>query len=144
MPTIVDANCCSKTFSSPPNPEFMPIVKAIFSGKVTLACGGRLQREYALIKDARSALVKLEQAGRLILLNKDKVDFLEKELIAKNACVSDDQHVIAIAQLSGARLLCSHDHALHTDFQNKSLVDQPRGKIYQHAGHASLIKALGL
>ena len=43
---------------------------------------------------------------------------------------SDDHHVIALAQLSGARLLYSNDSALHDDFGNKSLIDQPRGRIY--------------
>ena len=47
-----------------------------------------------------------------------------------SACVSDDEHVIALAQVSGARLLFSNDAELHKDFKSKELIVQPRGKVY--------------
>ena len=55
-------------------------------------------------------------------------------------CVSDDPHVIALAQESGARLLCSLDEALHTDFTNPRLINAPRGHVYQNAAHKHLIR----
>ena len=43
---------------------------------------------------------------------------------------SNDAHVIALAQLSGARLLYTNDGDLQKDFRNKNLVDNPEGKVY--------------
>lgn len=144
MPTIVDANCCAKAFSTPPDPEFAPIAKALFTRRATLVCGGRLQREYLRVNVAARALKTLEQAGVLKILDPQAVDKLEYQLAAQKACVSDDQHVIAIAQLANARLLCSHDQALHHDFLNKQLIDHPRGSVYQDSSHGHLIPVLGM
>ena len=58
---------------------------------------------------------------------------------ALSICVSNDPHVIALARISGARLLCSRDQKLHSDFGNKHLVDNPRGSVYQDIPHAPLI-----
>ena len=54
----------------------------------------------------------------------------EEKLLQEEGCRSNDTHVIALAQISGARLLYSNDKDLHVDFKNKRLIDEPRGKIY--------------
>ncbi len=58
------------------------------------------------------------------------MDEREEKLLQEETCRSNDTHVIALAQISGARLLYSNDMALHKDFRNKSLIDKPRGKVY--------------
>ena len=63
------------------------------------------------------------------------------ELRDSNACVSDDQHVIALAQVSGARLLFSNEPNLHRDFKSKRLIDKPRGKVYSNKESKDLSKA---
>ena len=52
------------------------------------------------------------------------------KLRQNGACKSNDEHVIALAQVSGARLLYSGDGDLRKDFKNKELIDHPRGKVY--------------
>lgn len=59
-----------------------------------------------------------------------KVEKRAIELREIDLCVSDDEHIIALAQISGARLLYSNDGDLHKDFRNKNLIDNPRGKVY--------------
>ena len=70
-------------------------------------------------------------------------------------CVSDDPHVVALAQLSGARLLYSNDTDLMQDFRNRNLIDRPRGRIYSTdekmnpsksftTTHRNLLKTKGL
>ena len=54
----------------------------------------------------------------------------ETRLEKKGLCISDDPHVIALARISGARLLCSNDKDLQQDFGTKNLIDRPRGKVY--------------
>ena len=54
----------------------------------------------------------------------------EKARRVEGACKSNDEHVIALARIGGARLLYSRDLTLHQDFRNKRLIDDPRGQIY--------------
>jgi len=37
--------------------------------------------------------------------------------------------IVALAQVSGARLLYSNDRNLQQDFGNKAFIDKPRGKV---------------
>jgi len=46
---------------------------------------------------------------------------------------------IALARVNGARVLCSEDGALWTDFKNQRLINKPRGRIYRTAQHARLL-----
>ena len=70
------------------------------------------------------------QTGKIRIVPRERVDARMRELRDAGSCTSNDEHVISVAQLSGARLLYSNDIALHDDFKNKNLVDQPRGKVY--------------
>ena len=58
------------------------------------------------------------------------MDTREEELNREGSCLSNDTHVIALAQTSGARLLYSNDKNLQVDFKDKRLIDEPRGKVY--------------
>ncbi|MDE0306934.1 MAG: hypothetical protein OXI87_18940 [Albidovulum sp.] len=46
-------------------------------------------------------------------------------------CESNDQHVLALARISGARLLYTNDQKLMDDFKNTELVSTPKGKVYR-------------
>ena len=54
---------------------------------------------------------------------------LEDILVERGVCQSNDQHVIALAIVSGARLLYSNDRRLQRDFKDRRLIDPP-GKVY--------------
>ena len=102
----------------------------IDSGHGRLVLGGRLRRELDRIQRLREWRLQAVLAGRITLLNDDAVDGKARELEQQDACRSDDEHVIAVAQLGGARLLYSNDSDLQDDFRDKALTDQPRGKVY--------------
>ena len=53
---------------------------------------------------------------------------------------SDDPHVLALARVSGARLLYTKDNALIRDFKDKKFIDQPRGKVYTRKTNEDLLK----
>jgi hypothetical protein len=137
---IIDANVASNALRDPPRPEFVPICEALFSGSARMVHGGKLTDEYLRIGSIRSALSQLDRAGRVVVLIRAEVDAFERLLADAGVCESDDPHIIAIAQLSGARLLCSNDQDLHRDFTNKDLVDKPRGSVYQNESHKHLIR----
>jgi len=55
----------------------------------------------------------------------------EARTLSKEACCrSNDEHVLALARLGGARLLYSRDEALREDFKDVRLLANPRGKLY--------------
>jgi len=64
------------------------------------------------------------------IVQDDDVDQRVKNLNQLGTCKSDDPHIIALAQISGARLLYTNDKALQKDFKRKELIDSPRWKIY--------------
>jgi hypothetical protein len=79
------------------------------------------------------------RAGRAHLVDGSTVDAEEARLRAAKACTSDDEHVVALARMSGARVVCTEDHALWHDVRDKKLLDRPRGRVYRTARHKPLL-----
>ena len=73
------------------------------------------------------------------ILDKSEVDARTEQIQNEGSCTSDDPHVIALAQVSRARLLYSNDGDLQKDFKNKRLIDQPRGKVYSTIKNKKLL-----
>lgn len=99
----------------------------------TIVVGGQELREalYWRHDDKERQFVgELRSAGKIIEKKDSEVEKRAIELRKIDLCVSDDEHIIALAQISGARLLYSNDDDLHKDFGNKNLIDNPRGKVY--------------
>ena len=73
-------------------------------------------------------------AGAVVLADAEKVKACAQQFAAGGAMVSDDPHVLALAFVSGARLLYTNDPRLQRDFTNPALI-RPRGKVYSTAVH---------
>lgn len=99
-----------------------------------------LAEEYSSNEAVRRILVNLDRMGRAIRADDAAIEAAMGSLRDQDLCRSNDIHIIALAQASGARILCSHDHALHADFKNKRLVDNPRGKVYLNPKHNHLLR----
>ena len=100
------------------------------SGKGKLVVGGELRRE---LSDYRRFIKWLSQArlsGHVVLVADDEVDAETYSLLDSNICKSNDAHVLALAKVSGARLLFTNDQALQSDFRNPQIVSGTRGRIY--------------
>lgn len=139
MCLILDANCLHKIFPDV-GASFLPVFEALMSGNAKLVLGGtKLRSEYALLNKAWKMIVALDKAGRVKMVNDSQVDIREAELNIAGQLKSDDPHVIALAMISGVRLLCSHDQNLHVDFTNPAILT-PRGCVYQDASHKHLIR----
>ncbi|MXW61026.1 MAG: hypothetical protein F4Z58_00765 [Acidimicrobiaceae bacterium] len=128
MCAIVDASIVGNLLGSDANPAATGFRKAVDNGTVPLVVGGtRLDCE---LKNtgARQWVRELTNAGRLTRVDDSEVDNLAEQL--DGFCKSNDSHIIALAQISGARLLYTNDQALTGDFRNSDLVNNPRGKVY--------------
>ncbi len=144
MCIIVDANVMARVLLDPTDSDFAPVHRAlsgISSPSVKLVYGGsKLLREYARNTEVRRQVASLDRAGRAVKVADAKVDAEEKRVQKCGIVKSDDEHVLALARVTGARLLCSHDGDLITDFTNVAIVSAPRGKVYKKKAHSHLLR----
>ena len=137
---IVDAHLLHDVFNPSCSRDCLPIREAIWGTKIRLVCGGtKLKDEYQQSPKIWSMVVALEKAGKAKLVPDGMVDKEMSNLITNFQLSSDDPHVIALARVSGARLLCTLDQGLHCDFRDKNLIAKPRGYVYQRLEHKPLI-----
>ena len=131
MCAIVDANVTHEVFGPTPSDAGSRFFDWIQSGKGRLISGGRNLRELEQCSDGyREWVNEAISSGALTIKNEEAIDTRERQLKSSNLLASDDPHVLALAQLSGARLLYSNDKDLQEDFTNSKLIGSPRGKVY--------------
>jgi hypothetical protein len=123
-------------------PDYTLIRNAVLGGKCCLSYGGRLRREYQDSPDLMRFVLQLDRAGKAKAFPDSTIDDIEQMLLQRQLCISDDPHVIGLAQVSGARLLCTDDVALQSDFRNAALLNSPRGNVFKNPSHRHLIRRL--
>ena len=94
-----------------------------------IVAGGRLFRELIQNPNFRSFFEARQQAGRAIRIPDAVVDEAEAELHDMETR-SNDKHVLALARVSGARLLFTNDNALKLDFTDTNIIPNTPGHIY--------------
>lgn len=139
MCLIVDANVASIVFGDSGKTDFSPVRKALLAGKAFGVYGGKLAREYKKLGRLRGLIREYDRKGALRKISDTQVDQATQKLERTSLCKSDDAHIIALARVSGVRLLCSHDKDLHRDFTNPRLLS-PAGSVYQKPRHSDLIR----
>ena len=142
MCLILDTNRFGDALSDPPAPAYVPLLRWLTDpdGDGALVFGGtKYRREIDKLEKARLFFVNRCRAGRAYLVDQGIVDTEEARLCAAKACTSDDEHVVALARMSGARIVCTEDRALWRDVRDKKLLDRPRGRVYRTARHKSLL-----
>lgn len=138
MCLILDVNVVHKVFPAP-HDDFKPIHKALISGRARLVYGGELTREYERLA-FRRVLLRLDQRGAAKQFPDSAVDAEAERLRRGRLCKSNDTHILALAEVSGARLLCSEDVDLGDDFTNAAILSKPRGSVYKRVEHEHLIR----
>lgn len=131
MCAIIDANIAAEVFGDDRPEAGEEFFKWIDAGKGVLVVGGKLYQE--LVR----ASAEFRVWGPAALLSGDmtredanEVNAREREIHGNREHSSNDPHVLALAQISGARLLYSNDRNLQQDFRNPKLINRPRGNIY--------------
>ncbi len=108
-----------------------------------MVVGGKLRAELGMIGSFCEWQKQAVLAGRIKNENDAVVNERARELTRRNVCSSNDQHVIALANVSGARLLYTNDGDLQKDFKNHKLIKKPRGKIYSAQAQADFGRVHG-
>ncbi len=129
MCAIIDANVAHQLERSERHSPGLRFLDRVDRGGMLLVIGGRLSRELGQTR-IREWLKEALLAGNARAYNDEIVDRRTEEIHELGTCSSDDPHIIALAQISRARLLYTNDRNLQSDFRNKSLIDKPRGKVY--------------
>jgi hypothetical protein len=142
MCLILDANRFGEALSTPPSPDYRPIIDWLTASNSTgmVVFGGtKFLQEIARSPRARQWFLELQRAGRAKSIDRAAVDAEEKAIRARGLCFSDDEHLVALARKSGARIICTEDAALFKDVRNPALLSQPRGRVYRTKRHVALL-----
>lgn len=130
MGVIVDANVAAEVFSENRTPAGDRFRQHITMGGGFLSSGGKnlaeLRRVGGFREWEKTALLYRRLRYEKTRSVKQRTDVL----VATNACESDDEHVIALANIGCGRLLFTNDRALQRDFRNPDLVNEPRGQVF--------------
>lgn len=129
MCAIVDANIANEVFGANRIAAARKFFDWLNTGAGILIAGGELLNELNITK-YREWVKQARLSGKLKVVDYQAVEARTTKLYNKKECKSDDHHVIALAQVSGARLLYTNDGDLIEDFKNKKLIDKPRGRVY--------------
>ena len=130
MCAIVDANVAHEVFGPSTPPAGREFLDWLSKGRGRLVVGGKLHKELKRSKDFGEWAREFTLAGKMRVVDASEVNARTNHVRSEGACASDDPHVVALAQVSGARLLYSNDRKLQKDFRNKQLIDDPRGSVY--------------
>ncbi|MBI4954336.1 MAG: hypothetical protein HY908_20095 [Myxococcales bacterium] len=138
MCVIIDANRFAEAVAQPPASAYRPLIDWLLlprSDGVAVFGGSKYAEELRRAPSAQRFFVKLVQAGRA-----KPIAGVDAEADAVRArCVSDDEHIVALARLSGARVVCTEDGDLMSDVRDPRLLARPRGRVYRNAGHRALL-----
>jgi len=139
MCVIIDADVASRVFAVPCEDDFAPLWEWIDRRSGKLVFGGKNGVELKRLGKVKGRLMQMWRAGQALQVLTTRID-AEKTVVTRlGICRSNDPHVIALARASGARILCTNDQNLETDFKNRTLVPSPRGKVYKTARHERLL-----
>lgn len=156
MCAIVDANAAHEVFGRQPTDAGEGFFRWLNSGKGKLVVGGKLKEELMGKKPKKGEKLKEEVngvsefrvwaaqnnlSGKLINADENRVDQETEKARSSGGLKSDDPHIIALAQVSGARLLFSNDRDLQKDFKNPVIINEPRGKVYSTISNQSFTDA---
>ena len=139
MCAIVDNNVRDQVFgANSQSPAGRFFLDWLSSGRGRLVVGGKLLRELNGYSDFNRWLRTALARNRARQIDDDRVDAETEAIRARQICRSDDEHVLALAQVSGARLLFTNDRALQDDFTNRRIIPNPRGRIYTTVVHSDI------
>lgn len=130
MCAIVDVNIAHEVFGDNRPAAGEKFFDRVSNGAFRLVVGGELREELYQRSTTRRWLLTSRRSEMIRFVKDSEVNALTEDIKRAQVCQSDDPHIIALAKISGARLLYSNDIDLHKDFRDKGLIDQPRGRVY--------------
>lgn len=137
MCVIIDKNVVGDLFADTGS-NFKPFFDWMGKDGCVVYGGKKYRTELAGSSNLRTFMVVWKRTGKAREMDDNKVDTEQKRI--KPECTSDDSHIIALARVSGARvLILKADKNLEQDFKDRELINKPRGRIYKNESHRRLL-----
>lgn len=130
MCLILDASARDQVFGRNPTAVGRELFEWLEARRTRLVLGGKLTEELTGSHSFERWAETAVSDGRVRVFNNEQVDRVTRVLSADWSGESNDQHVIALAEVSRARILYADDGPLQNDFRNSELVSSPGGKLY--------------
>ena len=130
MCAILDNNVRSEVFGDNQSEAGKCFLNWLTNRNGKLAIGGELLRELGGYTPFMQWLQQALLSGTAIRVPDSDVDAETENLQSQVNCLSDDEHVLALAIVSGARLLFTNDRNLQRDFKNRQIIRGVEGKIF--------------
>lgn len=132
MCAIIDNNVRHEAFGEP---EVQTAAGKFFidwvnAGRGKLVVGGKLYDELAGYRNFNQWFRQALRLGNAISIDDSTVAAETAALASRHICKSNDAHVLALARVSGARLLFTNDQDLQDDFGNRQIIGGVRGRVY--------------
>lgn len=131
MCAIVDANVAFEVFGRKRTRGGKQFREWLDDGPGQLVVGGRVLDELARNSSFARWLVEARRVGgRVRQIGRARIRRREGDLVGSGLLQSDDEHVVALALESGARLLYTDDGRLQRDFTNPAVIHGVAGRVY--------------
>ena len=131
MCAIVDANVAFEVFGRKRTPAGMRFRDWLDGGRGELVVGGKVLDELVRNRNFERWLLEARRlGGRVRQVGRARIRQREDDLVRSGLLQSDDQHIVALALESGARLLYTDDSRLQRDFINRQVIPGVEGRIY--------------
>lgn len=108
----MDANRWHEMFSRERSPAADGFRQWLRKKQGFLVLGGKLRREVAEKRDGKRRVQALQNQGQLVPVRDEEVDADARRLEEDGRLRSNDPHILALAKVSGARLLYTNDRDL--------------------------------
>ena len=129
MCAIIDANVAFQAFGKKTTAAGNRFREWLQESHGMLVVGGGNLDELANNRNFSTWFTEAKRRGNWVRqVSRSDIDSARNAL--NQDLTSNDEHVLALALASGARLLFTNDRDLQRDFGNTSLLPQPAGQIY--------------
>lgn len=135
MCAILDVNRAHQLLLDSPSELADPLTRWVTRGHGKLVVGGELLDELGRNLRVSQWIAEQHRTGGVVSLttkDRQEVEIRTEKLRNDGVCKSDDEHIIALAQIKRVGLILTADKDLQEDFKNRKLIDNPRGKIYPY------------
>ncbi len=129
MCVILDASARDNVFGKERTVAGKQFFDWLETSAARLIIGGKLTEELAGNPKFEEWATEAIADGRVRTISDGQIGQETERLSAQWAGRSNDQHVIALARISRARVLFANDTRLRDDFRNLDLVPKPQGKL---------------
>ena len=138
MCAIIDANVTFEVFGTKRTEAGVRFRDWLDGGRGRLVVGGRNLEELTRNRNFERWFREERRrgGGRVRQTRNEIISERQQALVRDGLPTSDDEHVLALALVSGARFLYTNDRKLKNDFLNAEIIREPEGKVYttHHGG----------